>query len=60
MLINQVTLLKNPPSQWIPLTIHYDVVAAQQQKVHTVLGVFMGKKFADFFPGIMVTLKLLL
>lgn len=49
MLVNQATSLKNPLSRWVSLTIHYDVVAAQQQKVHTVLGAFINKKFASFF-----------
>lgn len=42
------------------MTILYDLVAAQQQKVDTVLDAFISKTFSAFFPGIMVALQLVL
>lgn len=58
--MSQATLLQNPLSQWISLTIHYDVVAAQQQKFIPFLAFLSAKSLHLFFPGIMVALKVLL
>lgn len=48
ILINQATLSKKPLLRLISVTIHYDEVAAQQQKVRTVLGTFSPVKSLQF------------